>query len=184
MAVSRHLVESVTWTKDLRADYTPSQSAGTVLLAGLRAVPNSLQTQLFDSHAPFFASLMFAQLLRNTESCKRLAREVTFSSGPPPAADGDKQPASPEDDEEAASLVDILLGNLMLAQREQAQCANNVHANPAMESLTVEWSRVMVGYLIVLSVWCWESPKTVRDFLSEGANMQVVSDCLTLSTAC
>ena len=140
-----------------------TQTAGSVLLAGFRAVPTSLTTQLFDSHAPLFASLMFAQLLRNTESCKRIAREISV--------------AAEEDDEEKIGLVQVLVGNLMLAQREQAQCQSNLQGHPAVEKLSIEWSRVMVGYLQVLAVWCWESPRTVKDFLSEGANLQVA--CLS-----
>lgn len=58
----------------------------------------------------------------------------------------------------------------MLAQREQAQSAN---AGGGPER-GLEWSRVMVGYLIVLSIWLWESPASVKEFLSEGSNLQVV----------
>lgn len=59
----------------------------------------------------------------------------------------------------------------MMAQREQAQSAN---AGQGPEK-GLQWSRVMVGYLIVLSIWLWESPTTVTEFLSEGSNLQVVS---------
>jgi hypothetical protein len=130
---------------------------------------------MFDSHAPFFSSLMFTQLLRNTESCKRLARENMIAADAEPVAEGKE--ANPAEDDDASSLMQVLVGNLVLAQREQMTCANNVHANPIMDALALEWSRVMVGYLIVLSVWCWESPKSVREFLSESANLQVVRYC-------
>lgn len=141
-------------------------TAGAVLLAGLRAIPESLTTQLFDSHAPFLSSIMFAQLLKNTESCKRLAREVIV-------------PSQSEEDDEQTNLLQVLIGNLIIAQREQGHCANNAQANPMMDALAVEWTRVMVAYLTVLSIWCWESPRTVKDFLSEGAHLQVVrSLCL------
>lgn len=145
-------------------------TAGAVLLAGLRAVPSALTTQLFDSHAPFLSSLMLAQLLRNTESCKRLAREVVI-----PTTSGQED----HEEEDKTNLLQVLVGNLMLAQREQAHCSNNIQANPMMEALAVEWTRVMVAYLIVLSIWCWESPRTVKEYLSEGAHLQVVSsECL------
>lgn len=149
------------------SDMAP-HSAGAVLLAGLRAVPSSLTTQLFDSYAPFLSSMMFAQLLRNTEACKRLAREIVFSSAESTSEE------VPSDEEEKSSLLQVLVGNLMLAQREQGHCANNVQASPIMDTLAVEWTRVMVGYLSVISIWCWESPKTVKDYLSEGANLQIV----------
>ena len=64
----------------------------------------------------------------------------------------------------------------MMAQREQAQSAN-AGAGPERG---LEWSRIMVGYLIVLSIWLWESPGTVKDFLSEGSNLQVVSTFFVL----
>lgn len=66
--------------------------------------------------------------------------------------------------------MSIVVGNLMMAQREQAQSAN---AGQGPEK-GLQWSRVMVGYLIVLSIWLWESPTTVTEFLSEGSNLQVV----------
>jgi len=117
---------------------------------------------------------MFAHLLRNTESCKRIAREITFSTTTP-TLPTETDTTIPSEDEDKIGLVQILVGNLMLAQREQAQCGNNLSGHPAVEKLSVEWSRVMVGYLSVLSVWCWESPRTVKDFLAESANLQVVS---------
>jgi hypothetical protein len=33
----------------------------------------------------------------------------------------------------------------------------------------------MVGYLALLCTWLWDSPRTVREFLSESGNLQVVS---------
>lgn len=70
--------------------------------------------------------------------------------------------------------MSIIVGNLMMAQREQAQSAN---AGAGIER-GLEWSRVMIGYLIVLSIWLWESPATVKEFLSEGSNLQVVRNSL------
>lgn len=68
----------------------------------------------------------------------------------------------------------------MMAAREQSEAANR----EAKEGVDVagergmkgkDWSRAMVGWLEVLAVWMWDSPKTVKEFLSEGANLQVVS---------
>lgn len=155
-------------------DPTPP-TAGQILLAGLRAIPSSLTTQIFDSHASFFASLMLGQLLRNTESCKRLARETLISTTTSEEAPPEDAANQSIDEEERIGLVHVIVGNLVLAQREQTTCANNVHANSVMDALAIEWSRVIVGYLTVLSIWCWESPKTVKEFLNESANLQVVS---------
>jgi hypothetical protein len=40
------------------------------------------------------------------------------------------------------------------------------------------WNRVMVGYLVLLCTWLWDSPKTVKEFLNESSNLQVVSVAL------
>lgn len=37
----------------------------------------------------------------------------------------------------------------------------------------------MVGYLMVLCVWMWESPRSVREFLNEGSNLQVLIQPIT-----
>lgn len=39
----------------------------------------------------------------------------------------------------------------------------------------------MVGYLTALATWLWESPGTVKEFLSEGSNLQVVSRSYSFS---
>lgn len=119
---------------------------------------------MFDSYAPFFACMLFSHLLHHSEACKLAALKIYF-------AGDDSQPGGLGDEDDRVSLVAILVGNLMMAQREQAQSAN---AGLGPER-GLEWSRVMIGYLMVLSVWLWESPATVKEFLSEGSNLQVVS---------
>lgn len=69
-----------------------------------------------------------------------------------------------ESGEEPISLVQSLTGNLMLAFR---------HATDV---------RVMLGYLKVFCVWFFESPKTVSDFLSEGANLQLLISPISQSS--
>ena len=88
--------------------------------------------------------------------------------------------ADEEEEEEHTGLVHVVVGNLMLAQREHSQIAATAAGAAGGSAgthfqLLGEWSRVMVGYLIVLCVWMWESPRSVREFLSEGSNLQVVS---------
>lgn len=154
-----------------------SQSAGSLLLAGLKQLPSHTPGTPFDAHATVFSCFLFAHLLRNTEACKRVARELKVSDqpdgqSPPPARDADEE-------DEKIGLVHIVVGNLMMAQREQSQlAATSSGASGATAgshlALLGEWSRVMVGYLMVLCVWMWESPRSVRDFLNEGSNLQVV----------
>lgn len=89
-----------------------------------------------------------------------------------------------EDEDEKIGLVHIVVGNLMLAQREQSQLASTASSAVGATAgthlaLLGEWSRVMVGYLMVLSVWMWESPRSVKEFLSEGSNLQVLIEPIT-----
>lgn len=134
------------------------------MLHAMRVFPTPTRTEPFDSYTPFFACLLFSHLLYHSETSKEAARKIYFSGD-------DTQPGGLGDEDDRVSLVAILVGNLMMAQREQAQSAN---AGLGPER-GLEWSRVMVGYLIVLSIWLWESPLTVKEFLSEGSNLQVVS---------
>ncbi|GAA94997.1 uncharacterized protein L969DRAFT_91217 [Mixia osmundae IAM 14324] len=138
----------------------PPATAGAVLLSGLRTIPVVSPGIPFDSHGPVFSALIFGHLVRNTESCKRLAREISLGE---------------EGTDDRVSLIHHIVGNLMMAQREQSQGSTSAEG----AALAVEWSRVMVAYLVTLCVWCWESPKSVREFLDEGANLQVLIQPIT-----
>ncbi|KAA1127740.1 hypothetical protein PGTUg99_000373 [Puccinia graminis f. sp. tritici] len=59
----------------------------------------------------------------------------------------------------------------MMAQRMQSQSNN---AGDGIQR-SLAWARIMVGYLMVLATWFWESPATTSEFLSEGTNLQVES---------
>ena len=165
-----------------------SQSAGSLLLAGLKTLPSTSPAMPFDAHATVFSCLLFCHLLRNTEACKRVARDIQISDAPearspsPPAGEAGTE----EDEEDKTGLVHVIVGNLMMAQREQSQLAATASGMAGATAgthlaLLGEWSRVMVGYLMVLCVWTWESPKTVKEFLSEGSNLQVVGAALFIA---
>ncbi|GAA5859616.1 hypothetical protein JCM1840_006374 [Sporobolomyces johnsonii] len=148
-----------------------TQSAGSILLHALRVFPTPTRNEPFDSYHPFFACLLFSHLLLNSEPSKAAARRIYFQGD-------DTEPGGAGDEDDRASLVAVLVGNLMMAQREQAQSAN---AGLGPER-GLEWSRVMVGYLTTLAVWLWESPGTVKEFLSEGSNLQVLIQPITQSS--
>jgi hypothetical protein len=141
-----------------------TQSAGSILLHALRVFPSPTRNEPFDSYPSFFASLLFSHLLLHSETSKSYARRIYF-------AGSDTEPGGEGDEDERTSLVAILVGNLMMAQREQAMSQNQGLGQDRI----MEWSRVMVGYLTTLATWLWESPGTVKEFLSEGSNLQVVS---------
>lgn len=148
-------------------------SAGSIIVSGLLELPSSAnETQPFDPYRPLFACLLMAHLVRNSEHAKKLARELTFPSG-----DMDPDSAVATDDDDRVSLVQLVVGNLMMASREQTECVNlaaKEGKSAAGAELEEDWTRVMVGYLILLCTWLWDSPKTVKEFLSESANLQVV----------
>lgn len=142
-------------------------SAGGVILSGLLELPAPGAD--FDPYRPLFACLLLSHLVRNSEHAKKLAREVSLPSG-----DSD---SAVQDDDDRVNLVQLIVGNLMMAGREQTECANRAAREGKQQGSTEEedWTRVMVGYLVLLCTWLWDSPKTVKDFLSESANLQVVS---------
>ncbi|KAK9768561.1 Vesicle-mediated ER to Golgi transport protein [Basidiobolus ranarum] len=65
--------------------------------------------------------------------------------------------------EEIIPLVNMIAYSLTMASREG-------HA-----------IRVITGYLTLLSVWAYESPETVSQFLSEGANLQYLMEQISQS---
>ncbi|GAA5950474.1 hypothetical protein JCM3765_004560 [Sporobolomyces pararoseus] len=145
-----------------------TQSAGSILLHALRVFPSPTRNEPFDSYPSFFASLLFSHLLLHSETSKAYARRIYF-------AGSDTEPGGEGDEDERTSLVAILVGNLMMAQREQAMSQNQGLGQERI----MEWSRIMVGYLTTLATWLWESPGTVKEFLSEGSNLQVLIQPIT-----
>lgn len=135
------------------------QSAGSLILSGLLDMPTS--GDAFDPYRPLFSCLLLSHLIRNSEHGKRVAREILFPSG--------------DDDDEQVSLLQLIVGNLMMASRAQADAANRAAKDGHDTSEEEDWTRVMVGYLVLLCTWLWDSPKSVKEFLSESANLQVVS---------
>ncbi|GAA5832882.1 hypothetical protein JCM11251_000516 [Rhodosporidiobolus azoricus] len=148
-----------------------TESAGSILLRALRTFPSTTRNDPFDSYVPFFACLLFTHLLLHSETSKAAARKIYFQGD-------DTEPGGEGDPDDRSTLVSIMVGNLMMAQREQAH-SQNAGLGPER---ALEWSRVMVGYLTVLSVWMWESPATVKEFLSEGSNLQVLIQPVTQSS--
>ncbi|CAG8626774.1 9655_t:CDS:10, partial [Funneliformis mosseae] len=69
-----------------------------------------------------------------------------------------------ENAEENVSLLHSIAGNLMMATRQNADV------------------RVLIGYLSVLCVWLWDSPISIREFLSEGAHLQMLITPITQSS--
>lgn len=106
--------------------------------------------------------------MRSSEHAKKVAREILLA---PPGAD---------EDEEKVSLIQLVVGNLMLASREQTEAVNRSAKDGARPEGSIgmdeeDWTRVIVGYLVLLCTWLWDSPRSVKEFLAESANLQIVS---------
>jgi hypothetical protein len=154
------------------------QSAGSLLLNAL--IETSLPGQPFDPYRPLFACLLMSHLVRNSELAKAAARAITL-----PSLDGDDdEDEAAGGEEEKDGLIQVIVGNLMTAAREQAECVNRrakegIKASSSSPSTgdteESDWTRVMVGYLILLCTWLWDSPKSVKEFLNDSSNIQVVS---------
>lgn len=165
-------------------DDTPL-SAGAQLLQGLSSFPTS---DNLDPYKHLISALLFSHLIGGSETAKKLAREISF--GPDGRAvrreEGSKpQPSEDDDDDENASLIQVLVGNLTMAAREQSEAVRKARSaqsssvappssSSSKEPTEKDWLRVQVSYLLVLCTWLFDSPLSVKDLLSESANLQVL----------
>lgn len=164
----------------------PVQSAGSLILNALIETP--LPGRPFDPYRTLFACLLFSHLVRNSEKAKQIARDVVLPSVDDDAAN--EHGVADVDPEEGDRLMQIIIGNLMMASREQQECTNRAakdakttHAASATAlAEAMDWNRVMVSYLIMFCTWLWESPKGVKEFLSDGGNIGVLTQPITQST--
>lgn len=144
-------------------------SAGSLLLDALQ----NWDPVAADPYSVWFACAILANVLRGNERAKRAAAEITF---------GDQEHGvnyyyychyhyfwkggfgsfgSLENlhlGEEPVPLLHQVTAQLIMASRD-----------PAVNA------RVLVGYLALLSVWLHDSPRSVKEFLSEGVHVQFVS---------
>ncbi|KAF9999123.1 hypothetical protein BGZ79_007255 [Entomortierella chlamydospora] len=69
-----------------------------------------------------------------------------------------------ENGEDPVSLIHAIAAALMVAVKGQSDV------------------RVALGYLALLCVWCYDSPKSIKDFLSEGAHLQFLIELISPSS--
>lgn len=161
---------------------TPDQSepdAAGFLLSSVAHLPNTTlvgskaQPQRFDPYQHLFAATMLCYILQGSETSKEFARRVCLNAEGRCVADA--AVPSHTDDDEPATLVHVVVGNLAMALRENSEAVRRERAAQASSSNTsTDWTKVIVGYLTLLAVWLWESPTSIADFLSESANLQVL----------
>ncbi|KAF9311270.1 hypothetical protein BG003_007586 [Podila horticola] len=66
-----------------------------------------------------------------------------------------------ENGEDPVSLIHAITAALMVAVKGHADV------------------RVALGYLALLCIWCYESPKSIKEFLSEGAHLQFLIELIS-----
>lgn len=149
------------------------------LLHNLSSPPTSSPLDVSYVTSTHIAALLFGHLLRSSSRAKAAARAIIPSnSGTTDApADGGQfftpadgvppepvnAPVTEEDDEPPQSLLQTLTENLSLAFLSRSRS----HASSS-DRESREWDRITVGYLCLLSVWLWDDPGSVRDFLEAG----------------
>ncbi|KAF9404858.1 hypothetical protein BGZ94_003905 [Podila epigama] len=69
-----------------------------------------------------------------------------------------------ENGEDPVSLIHAITAALMVAVKSHADV------------------RVALGYLALLCVWCYDSPKSIKEFLSEGAHLQFLIELISPGT--
>ncbi|TIC19691.1 hypothetical protein E3Q13_01073 [Wallemia mellicola] len=137
----------------------------------------------FDSQKVFFASLVLSHVLRYSEDARAMARNIPFN------------PSEDTDEDETVSLLHGIFGNLITCSRERAAAdarlrekefssinrteepekqGNQENEEEVVKQIDIDWTRLTVSYLILLSVWVWDSPATVSDILKESSNLQVL----------
>ncbi|KAG8862622.1 hypothetical protein FRB96_001181 [Tulasnella sp. 330] len=158
------------------------------------------------AHRHQIASLLFTSLIRSSEKCKTLARSIIPSiiashdhsavivtptelfspmdhpqptvSNPHGPLQSTQAPAVTADEEEdpPQGLLSTVSECLAMALRSRSI------ARERGDQDLREWDRVLVGYLILLSAWVWDSPIAVKDLLEEGGVMTVLMEPVSMSS--
>ncbi|EPQ26712.1 uncharacterized protein PFL1_05691 [Pseudozyma flocculosa PF-1] len=161
-------------------------SAGSVLVEGLVQNPaTEAAARGSDAYKYLISSMLFSHVVRGSETAKKVARQIAVTPEGQVIKrlrkedeDGGGGDDDDEDDDQA-SLIQVVVGNLTMAERELADAVRRERAGTLASTSSngfsaADWTRIMTGYLVVLSVWLFESPLSVRDFLSESATLQAL----------
>ncbi|KAN0062668.1 Vesicle-mediated ER to Golgi transport protein [Thecaphora frezii] len=164
-------------------------SAGSALLEGLIQNPvTDAAVRGSDAYKYLISAMAFTHLVRGSETVKQVARQIAITAEGqivkrlPKEGDGDDED---DEDDDKASLIQAIVGNLTMAERELADAVRRerngtlaaaaaADAPASLSFSAADWTRIMTGYLVVLSVWLFDSPLSVRDFLSESATLQAL----------
>lgn len=130
------------------------------------------KTSAFDPYRYLFASTLLSYLLQGSDTSKEFARRVRLNDEGRCVADAT---VPTTDDDEPATLIHVVVGNLAMALREHGETVRRERAAQAgLSNSSEDWTKIIVGYLVLLIVWLWHSPPSIQDFVSESANLHVL----------
>lgn len=115
-----------------------------------------------------FAAIVFASLINGSDKCKTAAMDIH-----PTVSLGENISPPSEDEDPPQTLVATVAGSVALALRARSQLRDQ--HSPEVAGEAVEWDRVVISYLSLLSIWCWDNPEGVREVLEEGGALGSVS---------
>lgn len=133
------------------------------------------------SYRHVFASALFSSILRPSDKAKRIAGGIIparlfldANANNTSGGSGKSTPIPPalvpdDDEDPPQSLLCTLVGSVTLALRSRGQAVEEGSVAGVME-----WDRVLIAYLSLLSVWCWGWEEGVKDVLEEGGALSVV----------
>ncbi|KAJ1022302.1 hypothetical protein NDA13_005213 [Ustilago tritici] len=171
------------------ATASAASPAGKILFEGITQNPSTTATSDHaDAYIHLISTMLFSYLLCGSETAKSAARSIAIDPDgkvvkhvrAEKQGDNDDDDDDDDDDDAPSSLIQVLVANLTLSERELADAVRKERASALGSTVSshsysaADWTRIMVGYLVLLSIWLHESPLSVRDFLSESATLQAV----------
>lgn len=142
------------------------QSAGNLIVAGLLEPP-----AIEDPYKIVFPAFMLAYVVYGNEANKQKLNDFLLPGM--------------EDGEPGTTIMQAIVENMTLAvQDARASLTSASQDTTHIASPFAGWSRVLAAYLQLLCVWLYDSPLSVKAFLSESANLQVVSPPSVKFSAC
>ncbi|WFD24693.1 type I protein arginine methyltransferase [Malassezia equina] len=160
-------------------------NASQILLESVVHLPTTslvshAKTSAFDPYRYLFASTLLSYLLQGSDTSKEFARRVRLNDEGRCVADAT---VPSMDDDEPATLIHVVVGNLAMALREHGETVRRERAaQTGLTNSSEDWTKIIVGYLVLLSVWLWHSSSSIQDFVSESANLQVLVQPAAQST--
>lgn len=156
------------------------------LLSALTELPTSpLSPQV--TNRIHLAALLFSTFFNHSHTMKNMAQQIVpglliqqniSATGsyftPADVGSNQGQPNESETQDRHQTLLQTLTEHMTLSFLSRSRAVEQGDSREERE-----WDRNIVGYLVLLSQWLYDSPAAVREFLDAGG-LSVVSVCLLL----